>query len=516
MGAVPTITCCAVDTPTGQDDTCCVYEGMIRIGTGSRTNCDHEMVLPDIAISNGSAIGPAGAPFGRVSPLGGPIGSPVELHKTPSPPRYRRRLCFTVLGATNLRNADWGIWNKSDPYCTCEIPGKPLSFFITEMVKDDLNPTWNASCIFADYDPGDNLMFRIFDKDLKWKKDDYLGDVLCLSGQFHPDGLEGSLPLQEEGHRNNAFLQVKIEPAVLVPDPSSRDDAGDSSDAPDSQAPDSQRSENSERPATANPERPAIANPERLAIATRPAIANAAKPLVALKPSGNMNRPTAYTWLEGALQRLVGNDAAGLNCHDHEGKPVTPVFFGFGACPNKLCGMQSVMFGRDDDGKVSFWWVKPDQSGQRLEEETLCEHTSGQHKNDPGRSRPFFQPLADLFQKGVAMRQWRFGIQMVETPSGPSVPRAYAERVELDGSTGLRLFVYALWMEDWTAFPFARHKYIKGKLVYQKDLEDSQFWIRQYEIIDGAAHIDNYEEGPVASVLPGDNVKRLWDLRARR
>lgn len=77
--------------------------------------------------------------------------------------------------------------------------------------------------------------------------------------------------------------------------------------------------------------------------------------------------------------------------------------------------------------------------------------------------------------------------------------------------------MHIFWQEDWTSCPLAYHRYIKGKLVYQKDPEKLEFWLRQYQIDDGHAHIAEFEEGPIETILPGkilpDNtVKVLYDV----
>jgi len=188
-----------------------------------------------------------------------------------------------------------------------------------------------------------------------------------------------------------------------------------------------------------------------------------------------------------------------------------PVFLMMGGCPNKMCGMQVRMFVTDDRGHVDFWWVKPQKSNpSNLDEETLKLHGQGRHKNNPGISKPFYQSLADLFKQGSIIGDWRFGLDVVGVGSGVSTWRAFIEHVTKNPAE--KLYVYFLWEEDWTSDPFAPSKYIRGKIVYQKDLKYPVFYSRQYEIHDGKAIISNYEEPSTKSVIPDDDLKGLWDL----
>ena len=68
--------------------------------------------------------------------------------------------------------------------------------------------------------------------------------------------------------------------------------------------------------------------------------------------------------------------------------------------------------------------------------------------------------------------------------------------------------IYLTWQEDWTSNPFARSKFIKGKLVYQRDPAVPAYYARPYGYRDGVLHVpaDATEEA-VADVLPCDAIK---------
>jgi len=234
----------------------------------------------------------------------------------------------------------------------------------------------------------------------------------------------------------------------------------------------------------------------------------------ASRSSGNANRPHDYKWLEATLESLAKNQAGTLGCVDiMSGKDFSPVFFVIGGCPNIFCGMQAVMYCANWECQVDFWWVKPGKAADGegnfgIERNTLSRHAKGPHKNDPGRSRQFYKPLADLFSQECEHRDGsRFGIERVSSCSGGRALRAYMDK-ECEGRM-TRLYMHLVWQEDWTSNPFARSKYIKGKLVYQKDLQAHQFFARQYSITNGKISVSDVEEQAFSSVLPGDDVKDL-------
>jgi hypothetical protein len=183
------------------------------------------------------------------------------------------------------------------------------------------------------------------------------------------------------------------------------------------------------------------------------------------RPSGNGNSPADYVWLEDALSRLRRCQADSLNAKDNQSSAkFMPIFFAIGACPNALCGKQAVMYSASEKGVVDFWWVKPSKENSAvLEDQTLRLHQTGPHKNSPGRSRQFYQPFADAIVEGRIIRGWRFGLAQVPCADGRDVPRAYIAQ-QADDSTGDRLYLLFLWMEDWTTNPFASCKYVKGKM----------------------------------------------------
>lgn len=239
-------------------------------------------------------------------------------------------------------------------------------------------------------------------------------------------------------------------------------------------------------------------------------------PRIKAKASGNANKPLDYRWLESTLDAVAGNRAKTLGCTDTAtGTAFTPILLVLGVCPNTFCGMQAIMYCANVKGEIDFWWVKPDKNNTAdVEKQTLSRQGKGPHKNDPGRSKPFYVVLADMFAKGERNMGRRFGVDITSHAS----PRCWIEETHaLPGRTGgtadgpWKMWLTLVWIEDWTTNPFARSKFIKGKIVYQRDPSSSQFFARQYYILDGEMQILDHEEPSFDTVLPQkEDFKELW------
>lgn len=119
-----------------------------------------------------------------------------------------------IVSASDLRASDWTPGSSSDPYCTCEIPGKPHSKIQTSAMQNTTNPTWNHKATIAEYTAGEHLEFTVLDQG-RGKKDDILGKAVLNNAQFHKVGeFDGDLPLSHGG----GFLRVKVEPLQICTD----------------------------------------------------------------------------------------------------------------------------------------------------------------------------------------------------------------------------------------------------------------------------------------------------------
>lgn len=225
--------------------------------------------------------------------------------------------------------------------------------------------------------------------------------------------------------------------------------------------------------------------------------------------SSNINRPVDYAWLEGTLDKLARNEGASLGCKDTStGKVFFPIFVLAGSCPNTWCGMQAVLYCVSSDNDVDFWWVKPEKSGggksTSIEKNTLSRQAKGPHKNDPGRSKSFLKPLADLFQNGQKLADGtRFGIERTGSESTGKAMRAFIEH------QSEKSHMVLIWQEDWGNNPFTGRSYIKGKMMYQKDLNPSEFHSRPYAIVNNDLKVSVHEDPPWEGVIPGDHIKEL-------
>merc|ERR1712228_1005809 len=106
-----------------------------------------------------------------------------------------------------------------------------------------------------------------------------------------------------------------------------------------------------------------------------------------------------------------------------------------------------------------------------------------------------------MFKKGHQDSNGRKFI--LQTPPGEQAVRAV---IEEDSGESARLWIHLVWQEDWTSptAVFAKSKFIKGKIVYQKDPKEMLFYAREYCIRDNAMTFSSHEDGPFSTILPDD------------
>merc|ERR1719507_206217 len=105
-----------------------------------------------------------------------------EAVPTGSPPAQEMPLRITLVGAKGLRDADWMPGTgTSDPYCVCELLGKPDAPRVeTQVIKNTCDPVWNHEAELPVYTPGDTLVFKVYDQ-VFGKADDFLGSLTLPS-----------------------------------------------------------------------------------------------------------------------------------------------------------------------------------------------------------------------------------------------------------------------------------------------------------------------------------------------
>lgn len=163
----------------------------------------------------GAMLQEAGAQkLSQSSLFGSRFANKVPKPLPADPAKVMHKMSVTITGAKGLRNTDNPGLHRgeglSDPYCTCEIIGKPHSIIETGVVADTLDPVWNHTGDVLDYVEGDSLCFHIWDFDQGQKNGDLLGKAFLKSSQFFPEGFEGELPLREAGDGIRAFLRISI------------------------------------------------------------------------------------------------------------------------------------------------------------------------------------------------------------------------------------------------------------------------------------------------------------------
>ncbi|CAE8616757.1 unnamed protein product [Polarella glacialis] len=142
---------------------------------------------------------------------------PVPIKKPPekppgNPPEEQNqltRLSIELVSARGLRADLLPGMGKSDPYCTCEIAGKPHTQLKTKVIDDTLDPVWNHTSSMGGYAVGDSLEFAVWDSD-SFKSDDLLGRATLSSSRFQDACFDGELELREAGKNIKAFLRVRV------------------------------------------------------------------------------------------------------------------------------------------------------------------------------------------------------------------------------------------------------------------------------------------------------------------
>ena len=133
--------------------------------------------------------------------------------------------------------------------------------------------------------------------------------------------------------------------------------------------------------------------------------------------------------------------------------------------------------------------------------EYLRHQTGGPFGNSCGaRAAEGFRPIADRFAKSQTRGCITFG---VEAGKQAKAPRAFFQLRD-----GARLYLYAVWQEDWSTY----YGTMEGHLVYQKDTSLPEFYMRPFRIESGNLRVainESTEKGPYGpGTIPSDIVKQ--------
>jgi len=129
----------------------------------------------------------------------------LPMIRVPEVPR-----CFVRLeSARNLRAADRN--GKSDPFCICEVPGKPMSRWRSGIKQKTLHPEWHEEEEIHEYAPGDDIQVQVYDHDRGHSLGNALGKVLISNSLFAAEGFSGELELEGQGAKPGSMLTVMID-----------------------------------------------------------------------------------------------------------------------------------------------------------------------------------------------------------------------------------------------------------------------------------------------------------------
>eukprot|EP00927_Polykrikos_kofoidii_P006930 TRINITY_DN12821_c1_g1_i3.p1 TRINITY_DN12821_c1_g1~~TRINITY_DN12821_c1_g1_i3.p1 ORF type:complete len:423 (+),score=68.02 TRINITY_DN12821_c1_g1_i3:94-1362(+) len=130
----------------------------------------------------------------------------VVANELPAPPPA---LKISIISAKGLPPADPN--GKSDPFCVCQLIGKPYSKSSTKIKAKTLDPKWDED--FDDkyrYEEGDSILFELFDYD-KGGKCDVLGKCVLEGSSFHKvGGFDGELQVIDTEKGYSPTLRVKV------------------------------------------------------------------------------------------------------------------------------------------------------------------------------------------------------------------------------------------------------------------------------------------------------------------
>lgn len=238
----------------------------------------------------------------------------------------------------------------------------------------------------------------------------------------------------------------------------------------------------------------------------------------------NKNMPKDFLWISDLLEMIVKNEAKNKGSMDRassHAQATSPLFVVCGACPSWGVPMQAIMYSAVGQGvsAIDFWWIKPVKgSPDVLEHQTLSRWCKGPYKNDPGRSKPIYKPIGDLFVSNPGSRQikqdFRFAIDVVS-----GTQRAFIEDARGNPQVPSRYYLYFVWQEEWTSNPLASNKYIRGKIAYQREPQDggdAHIFLREYCIHNGKMDLAEHEEPtPPNTLLPNETLKQLGSMKGK-
>merc|ERR1719454_2356372 len=99
---------------------------------------------------------------------------------------------------------------KSDPMCCCQIVNREESALETAVKSKTLDPVWDEEHDIDYFEPGDDIVFSVYDHDTVGDRD-LLGIATLKARNYDREGgFEGDLRLTNCGRGKNATLKVVV------------------------------------------------------------------------------------------------------------------------------------------------------------------------------------------------------------------------------------------------------------------------------------------------------------------
>jgi hypothetical protein len=132
---------------------------------------------------------------------------------TLGPDETSERVRLTIVSARGLRDADFMPGpDKSDPFVSIEIMGRPGWLVRTETIKNCLDPVWDHTCELGGLAATDILVFTVWDYDSykNQEVDTPLGKTLLAIDDLKTPGTM-ELRLDDAGPGIEAYLTLRVE-----------------------------------------------------------------------------------------------------------------------------------------------------------------------------------------------------------------------------------------------------------------------------------------------------------------
>lgn len=131
----------------------------------------------------------------------------AALH--PDMPVEDPTLRITVISARGLDKSD--LASDADPYFTCTLKGKKKQYYsgVGDVIYNTQDPVWNTNFDFRQYQIGDSLEFRVYDKDILL--DDLIGKAVLESTDFYPHGLPAAEMMLTGSGKKQGYIAIRID-----------------------------------------------------------------------------------------------------------------------------------------------------------------------------------------------------------------------------------------------------------------------------------------------------------------